>query len=320
MGLILSSTAALDTAGEVTVAGVDGAVKVWTIEAATKTHPEFLPYEVLGYVAKGTVDAFVIDLLDQPRGRRLPEGSFFRIPNTLIYWFHNHGTEAATLMAVIVRREGIDWTGQSSSIPLVAKWEDPSSVMNVMPNWPADATRYSVSDDDEEKALGNAPDGLFKIPEEAEVFEISHHLAVPLRTKVVNGVGASIMVAERPGTYHSTPHIHAAEQFNVAIRGGGNGYCVGPTGEFSSRHAAAGDIYRIPNMSPHWAWGKNGGGSKMVEFHLPGLHGDPDFRLGLVSMMSGDELLEPKDDRTRNIFLDIKSLPVEEIESAPSDQ
>lgn len=316
MGLVLSDARWLegDQRDPVVAAGKLATVTVSLVAARTAVRPVFTNYELLGYVASGSVEAFVIDLADKPRGQVLPEGSFFRVPATLIHWFRNRGDRYAVLMTVLVDNGSEPWGGDVAGTPLAADWEDPADFMRATPAWPADPGRYPVSEDDEKGALASPPNGLFRTPAEVDEFRISHHLVVPLRTKVVAGRGASIMVAERPGTYHSTPHIHAAEQINIQVEGLNWKYCVGPDGRYAASQARAGDIFRFPNMVPHWAWGRDGGGSKVVEFHVPGLHGDPDFQVGLVTLLSDDDNLEPSESRARNIFLDNAAIPIAAIE------
>lgn len=295
--------------------GKAATVKVTTIGAESASKPAFVNYETVGYVADGTVEAFLVDLADRPRGQVLGAGSFFRIPATLIHWFRNRGAVPALLMSALVANDSPPWQGPAEGVALAAEWEDEEEFMKPAPPWQADPSRYPVGEDDEKRALGDPPRSLFRPGNEVKEFGISHHLVVPLRTKVVCGVGASIMVADRPGTYHSTPHIHAAEQINVVTRGSNWKYCIAPDGRYAAAETKAGDVFRFPTMVPHWAWGRDGSGSGVVEFHVPGLHGDPDFRVGLVSLVSDDADLEPVSTRARNIFLDTSAYPLEEIES-----
>lgn len=316
MGLVMSDGSWLnrDEFDPIILRGRDCVVTVESLSRGKVKAPAFTNCEMLGYVAKGSVDAFLIDLEDRPRGRSLPKGSFFRIPPTLIHWFRNTGANSAVLMSVLVPTDRDDWESEKGT-PLASAWEDESTFLKMPRSWFADVTRYAVNTDDEMKALKNPPTGLFKTAEEVGDFEISHHLVVPLRTKVVGSNVASIMVAARPGTYHSTPHIHAAEQINIVLKGSNWGFCVGPNNMYDATGHREGFMFRFPKMVPHWAWGQDGSGSSSIEFHVPGLHGDPDFKVGLVSMETSDDSLNPSMDKARNIFLDSNSVPVAEIEA-----
>lgn len=293
-----------DAAGTVSVRGERSAVQITQILQNQRSVPAFVDSEVLGYVSTGSLRLFMVDLLDESHGADLPQGSFFRIPPTLVHWFHNAGSSAVCVMMVHVTRGRSNWSNhESAGTPLFAEWEDPAEFACLPTYWPADVNRYAVSPDDEDTALESPPTGLFKIPSDVAMISVTPHGSVPLRTKIVHGKGGSIMVASRPGAYHSRPHIHNAEQINVVTKGDNWGYCLGPKGKHWSRRTTKGDIFRFPSMVPHWAWGKESGGSELVEFHVPGLHGEPKFTSGLTPLISSKEELEPKEDRARNINL-----------------
>ena len=68
-------------------------------------------------------------------------------------------------------------------------------------------------------------------------------------TKMVYGDECSMMLATRPGGYHSRPHIHDCEQMNYVIDGE---IWVFVDDEFFL--VKAGDFYRVPAMAVHWGW------------------------------------------------------------------
>jgi len=70
-----------------------------------------------------------------------------------------------------------------------------------------------------------------------------------LSTKVVYGKESSLMLATRPGGYHSRPHIHDTEQMNYVVDGE---IWVFVDDEFFL--VKAGDFYRVPAMAVHWGW------------------------------------------------------------------
>jgi hypothetical protein len=272
--------------------------------------------EKVGYVARGTVTLFVLDLGDTLRAQELPAGAFFRVPPTLISWLHNVSGAHSTVVVGLVPAYAEQGGELLDATLLHADWEDPEELMEVRRGWLADPRQYRIGESDQHGALTRPPGGLVRLPDDVSEFGISNHLNVPLRTKIVCGERVSIMVAQREGTYHSTPHVHPAEQINAVIRGSNWAFCVGPDGQQTAVETGQGSIFRFPNLVPHWAWGRDGSGSKVVEFHFPGLHGDPDMAGGTVSLVTTDPLLETPTDRARNIFIDAASIPVEAIETA----
>jgi uncharacterized RmlC-like cupin family protein len=91
-----------------------------------------------------------------------------------------------------------------------------------------------------------------------------------LSTQMVYGVGGSLLWAERPAGYHSTPHIHASEQLNWVIDGE-LWFFVEARGFVARR----GDFFRIPEMLVHWAWNRSEQPCQVVEAHFPGMQHDP---------------------------------------------
>jgi len=301
---------------DVAVSGKSGAVLITQLCPGEAQPPAFDFYEKIGYVARGTVKLFVLDLSDRLRAQELPEGSFFRIPPTLISWLRNDLDRAATITTGLAPAYAEQGGELLDATPLYADWEDPEDLMPVRKGWPADPRQYQIGESDQELALTRPLEGIVQLPGAVEEFSVTNHLKVPLRTKIVCGELASIMVAGRVGAYHSMPHVHPAEQINAVIRGANWAYCIGPEGEQTAFETGTGSIFRFPNLVPHWAWGRDGSGSHVIEFHFPGLHGDPDMAVGTVSLVTDDPLLETFTDRARNIFVDATRLPVEEIESA----
>ena len=70
-----------------------------------------------------------------------------------------------------------------------------------------------------------------------------------MATQVVYGNESSLMLATRPGGYHSKPHIHDTEQMNYVIDGE---IWVFVDDQFFL--VKAGDFYRVPAMAVHWGW------------------------------------------------------------------
>ena len=89
---------------------------------------------------------------------------------------------------------------------------------------------------------------------------------INLKMGLVYGNSCSIMMAERPVGYHTIPHVHECEQFNVVLEG--EVYLFVEEDAFLLK---AGDVHRVPKNALHWAWNKGDITCKMIEVHAPGL-------------------------------------------------
>lgn len=134
--------------------------------------------------------------------------------------------------------------------------------------------RYKISRDDiplrEIMPMAGAPDSNAK--------------GIMLRTKKVHGTDTSIMFADRDAGYHTVPHVHDCEQFNIVVAGEiwfyveDQGYCC-----------RAGDVMRIPRNKVHWAWNRSDEKATVIESHSPPLTGDAHVRAKLVSLLGPDD-------------------------------
>jgi quercetin dioxygenase-like cupin family protein len=70
-----------------------------------------------------------------------------------------------------------------------------------------------------------------------------------MSTKLVRGDECTLMLATRPGGYHSRPHKHDTEQMNYVIDGE-----IWVFVEDRFFLVQAGDFYRIPRNAVHWGW------------------------------------------------------------------
>jgi quercetin dioxygenase-like cupin family protein len=89
-----------------------------------------------------------------------------------------------------------------------------------------------------------------------------------LITKMVYGKTMSMMYAVRPADYHSTPHVHDAEQFNYVLDGKIWIYV-----DDEAELLEPGDFSRVPRMAVHWSKVEEGP-CAMVESHSPPYVGD----------------------------------------------
>lgn len=92
-----------------------------------------------------------------------------------------------------------------------------------------------------------------------------------LETRTVYGKSASMVYARRPDGYHSSPHVHPAEQLNFVLEG--------ELWMFVEDEAALlepGDFHRVPGMAVHWAKVEDGP-CVLVEAHSPPYVGDDEL-------------------------------------------
>jgi quercetin dioxygenase-like cupin family protein len=70
-----------------------------------------------------------------------------------------------------------------------------------------------------------------------------------MSTKMVRGNESTLMLATRPGGYHSRPHKHDTEQMNYVLDGE-----IWVFVEDQFFLVKAGDFYRVPRNAVHWGW------------------------------------------------------------------
>lgn len=108
-----------------------------------------------------------------------------------------------------------------------------------------------------------------------------------LVTRMVYGKTMSMMYAERPDDYHSTPHVHDSEQLNYVLEGE-----IWIFVEDEAMLMAPGDFSRVPRMAVHWSKVEDGP-CVMVESHAPPYIGDADLagagKEKVVGLFADDE-------------------------------
>jgi mannose-6-phosphate isomerase-like protein (cupin superfamily) len=92
-----------------------------------------------------------------------------------------------------------------------------------------------------------------------------------LVTRMVHGNEMSMLYAERPDDYHSTPHVHDSEQLNYVLEGS-----IWIFLEDEAMLLEPGEFSRIPEMAVHWSKVEDGP-CLMVESHAPPYIGDDDL-------------------------------------------
>jgi mannose-6-phosphate isomerase-like protein (cupin superfamily) len=109
------------------------------------------------------------------------------------------------------------------------------------------------------------------------------------RTKAVYGNSSSLMIATRPGGYHSVPHTHDCEQLNW-LQSGRLWVFV----EDRAFLMETGDFLRIPAGAVHWSWNKGTAACTLVEVHTAGMQHDAlisGFAVGLFDEGEPQEFL-----------------------------
>ena len=103
-------------------------------------------------------------------------------------------------------------------------------------------------------------------------------------TKAVYGNSSSLMIATRPGGYHSRPHQHDSEQLNWLQKGD-----IWVFIDDQAFHMKEGDFLRIPADAVHWSWNRSDAPCTVIEVHTPGLHDDPIIKSFAVGLFGPDE-------------------------------
>lgn len=112
-------------------------------------------------------------------------------------------------------------------------------------------------------------------------------------SKMVYGYGASIMESVRAPGYHSRPHYHTAEQFNICLEGELYFYT-----ETQAYKLKAGDIIRIPPNVKHWAFNKGTVPSRQIAVHSPSFQNCCKTAIGLF----GDDEVLPEGNDIENLY------------------
>lgn len=108
-----------------------------------------------------------------------------------------------------------------------------------------------------------------------------------LETRMVYGKSTSMVYARRPDGYHSSPHVHPAEQLNFVLEGE-----LWMFVEDEAVLLEPGDFHRVPGMAVHWAKVEDGP-CVLVEAHSPPYVGDDELagedKEHVVGLFADDE-------------------------------
>lgn len=112
-------------------------------------------------------------------------------------------------------------------------------------------------------------------------------------SKMVYGQDVSIMESTRPSGYHSKPHYHTAEQFNICMKGELYFYT-----DKAAYKLKPGDIIRIPPNVMHWACNKSSEPCTQMTIHAPSFQNCCDSAVGLFD--EGEEV--PPGNDVENLY------------------
>ena len=229
--------------------------------AAAHVHP----HERLVYVANGSLSVFF-----GGKEYRLDAGDFLNIPRLTPHW-------------EVVRGEAGSRTYECSSPPDRTPGsfglfgpDEPAPDISEAPTLWLDPI-YAEAGEDSDLA---SDDDVWYGP--ARKVKESVHKTLPgtgrLTSFFVYGEHSNLMLATRGSGYHSRPHTHACEQFNVLLAGNlwifvkDKGYLL-----------HAGDFFRVPKSTLHWAWNDGDSDSVLLEAHSPVL--DPASKSNAVALI-----------------------------------
>ena len=107
---------------------------------------------------------------------------------------------------------------------------------------------------------------------------------IKLNTQKVYGTETSIVFATRDAGYHTTPHVHDCEQFNIILSGE-----IWFFVEDQGWKCGAGDVMRIPRNKVHWAWNRGPAQASVIESHSPPLTGNKGMLDHAIGLLGPDE-------------------------------
>ncbi len=273
------------------------------------------PGEQLNYIVSGESWAFMVDDSGRNLAFHLEAGDFYRVPAMAVHWSWNRSGGPCDVIEFHMPGVQGDPAKEEAARGLFAG-DAPPPVLGAGRSHFVAPHRYPI-DDIEAMADKNLSShvGYLKKAAEVPLVTVNRGYAVSLQSKVVYGLRGSLMCACRQGGYHSRPHVHDCEQLNVLTRGSLTGYIIDESGQAQSFQIHAGDFWRIPRMLVHWSWNQSEEECELIELHTPGMHWDPGFGGGAVSLLANDE--PPTNyPRPRNILVDTSRYPMEEIEAA----
>lgn len=148
--------------------------------------------------------------------------------------------------------------------------------------------------------------GLFVAADEVPIHSVDMQGSV-FQTRFVYGTQGSLMIATRPGGYHSRPHRHDCEQLNYLQDG-----VLWVFVEQGAYELGPGDFLRVPPSAVHWSWNKSESPSTLIQVHCPGLQDDPLIQPAAVPLFEDDEP-PTVSGSPRNEFIDYDARPAERL-------
>lgn len=148
--------------------------------------------------------------------------------------------------------------------------------------------------------------GVYISSKDAPVHKVDMRTST-FETRLVYGTNGSLMVAIRPGGYHSPPHLHLCEQLNYLSDG--------ELWIFIDERAfllRKGDFLRIPPGAIHWSWNRTDAECTLIQVHSPGLQADPVMSAAAVGLFDDGESTTTTGS-PNNTFVDYDPKPAESL-------
>ncbi|MFH1560193.1 MAG: cupin domain-containing protein [Chloroflexota bacterium] len=203
------------------------------------TPPHRHDSEQINYIPDGEIWFFVED-----KAHKCRAGDFQRIPRNAIHWAWNRSDKPAAVV-----EPHAPPSGEHAHPDLQGGLFDDEETPRIR----ARANEHEDVQFDPGRAEQSPPltSGLYVPAEKLPVVRSQHSLMVSGQVEVrgVYGTEMSLAIVARPAGYHSSPHVHDAEQISHILEGE-----IWFFVEDKGFRCKAGDFQRIPRNAIHWEW------------------------------------------------------------------
>jgi len=303
----------MTTLGDTCGHGADSSIAVLSWPPSNDGRPSISSAEQLLFLINGQMKVFLMLQNGQRFAGTLKPGGFLRVPALAVSLLSNDAESPASLLQCC--SPSLHEPRGSGCVELAAPWEEEIDC-RVAWRFEVDPARYALAEQETDPLTWK--EGLGRSSGRVAEYAIDRGFAVSLRTRMLYGTQGSLMVASRPPDYHSTPHLHDCEQLNVVSEGQLWGFMISPAGEGVAFLLSPGSLWRVPPLTVHWAWNRGETPATLLEYHSPGLQGDPVVGAGAVSLLLADENLGYHPPRVSNLFLPVEQSVIREVEELPS--
>jgi mannose-6-phosphate isomerase-like protein (cupin superfamily) len=223
-------------------------------ESGYYSGPQVHDTEQLNYVLSGEISIYMFN-----REYRLKAGDFMHIPKMAVHWACTRGTATCK----IIETHNPPNIGKETVCSRATGLFEGSESVKCISETIQLTDKYAESE--EEMPLVTSDDPYWISGDRIQPSEHKHmRSAGGLFSLYVHAYETNLMIARRGPGYHSTPHVHQAEQMNFLLSG--------RLWIFAMEKAfllKAGVFFRIPAMVPHWAWNDGDEDCQLIEAHSP---------------------------------------------------